>query len=476
MDHPRGLEGDLAQGSGAPIASGWKKSRGFLMRLLIEFSVAGNASVRAHARRSRAAVRRRGRARARHVRVAVRPARIGAAPLGPEPRRARRSREAIASRAAARSWSPSTAATCSASARAYIDLDSVRYGLRCWVEDLAVEPRAPLAGSGQGAAGCRQGLGARAGRHPPGARQRARANRRAPLLRARGAERGRAPVHAGYSEGRSARATTCYDIRADDQKEKTCVQRRRRGAMSPPRAASSRTIGFHLPAGLVPPDSREPATAAGLGRDARATRDSDCSSGRDARCTADRPADRRAGGSAPGAAAGAGHRRGASLIYRRLQLLEVRRAIVIAPVAARDRPHTCIAPERGIRRAVEASGPSASSPSDAGRRRPADRRRRRDRASSGSEPARQPGLGRAPRHLAIQVELDAGEPAHVDEPDRRGRVDQLRRAALGHPGQVTRIEEVRRPASIDSSRSMRRTRTLRASRPSLDEARPSRGA
>ena len=31
MDHPGGLEGDLARGSGASIARGWKKSRGFLM-------------------------------------------------------------------------------------------------------------------------------------------------------------------------------------------------------------------------------------------------------------------------------------------------------------------------------------------------------------------------------------------------------------------------------------------------------------
>ena len=71
---------------------------------------------------------------------------------------------------------------------AYLELCSVRFGPRCWVEDLAVSPAHPVTGSGEGAARCGQGLGARARGDAPRARQRGLPRGRPPLLRAGGSE------------------------------------------------------------------------------------------------------------------------------------------------------------------------------------------------------------------------------------------------------------------------------------------------
>ena len=69
---------------------------------------------------------------------------------------------------------------------AYLDLLSVRYGLRCWVEDLAVDPDRRSRGiGGELLAAAREWAAARR-RLAPRARQRRGARRRPPLLRARG--------------------------------------------------------------------------------------------------------------------------------------------------------------------------------------------------------------------------------------------------------------------------------------------------
>ncbi len=46
-------------------------------------------------------------------------------------------------------WWPSTGASCSGSARRTCDLNSVRFGPRCWVEDLAVSPEHRSQGVGK---------------------------------------------------------------------------------------------------------------------------------------------------------------------------------------------------------------------------------------------------------------------------------------------------------------------------------------
>ena len=75
-----------------------------------------------------------------------------------------------------------------------LDLRSLRFGLRAWVEDLAVDPERRSQGHRQAPARRGEGLGPRARRHPPRARLRRRAARRAPLLRARAPGLDRPPV------------------------------------------------------------------------------------------------------------------------------------------------------------------------------------------------------------------------------------------------------------------------------------------
>ncbi len=65
---------------------------------------------------------------------------------------------------------------------AYLDLHSVRFGHRVWVEDFAVHPDRRSVGDRQGPARRGQGVGARTGRDASGAGQRRGAQGCSPLL------------------------------------------------------------------------------------------------------------------------------------------------------------------------------------------------------------------------------------------------------------------------------------------------------
>ena len=82
------------------------------------------------------------------LRVAVRAAGRAAAAVGSRAARpagcARRSR-----RERRRCWSPTWTAPSSGICTVYLDLDSVRFGQRAWVEDLAVDPEHRSAGIGK---------------------------------------------------------------------------------------------------------------------------------------------------------------------------------------------------------------------------------------------------------------------------------------------------------------------------------------
>ena len=129
----------------------------------------------------------------------------GSVPPAWDPERARDAlTEAIESPSRAWSWSPSTAASCSGFATAYLELELGPLRAALLGRGPRRQPRAPLAGSRQGAARRGQGLGAGARRHAPRARQRRGAHRRPPLLRARGARLERAASTPGCSEALAA--------------------------------------------------------------------------------------------------------------------------------------------------------------------------------------------------------------------------------------------------------------------------------
>ena len=69
---------------------------------------------------------------------------------------------------------------------AYLDLNSVRFGPRCWVEDLAVSPEHRSQGVGKALLDAAKDWAQVRGATPPGAEQRRGADRRPPLLRAGG--------------------------------------------------------------------------------------------------------------------------------------------------------------------------------------------------------------------------------------------------------------------------------------------------
>ena len=79
----------------------------------------------------------------------------------------------------------------------YLDIHSVRFGYRCWVEDLAVDPELRSRGVGKAAPGGDPRLGARARSHAPGAGLRGHQSGCPPLLRARGRRRRLALVSLG---------------------------------------------------------------------------------------------------------------------------------------------------------------------------------------------------------------------------------------------------------------------------------------
>ena len=132
------------------------------------------------------------------LRVAVRPARARSRRSGTPSAPPRGSRAAIASDDAevlVADVDGAVVGICTV----YLDIESVRFGRRAWVEDLAVRPRPPLGGPRQGAARRRQGLGPRARRDAPGARLRPR---RAPTRTASTSASSRAGARSA-SAGRS---------------------------------------------------------------------------------------------------------------------------------------------------------------------------------------------------------------------------------------------------------------------------------
>src|SRR5215208_6091583 len=173
-----GLKGISRGGSGAPSASGWKKSRGFLMR--------GTLPTRTwlgspHGPDPRSASGR-GRAHPRHVRVALRAARIGAAALGS---RAGAGGDRWCDRGPGGGRAGRRAS--GRAARAVHRLPRHELGpLRRPLLDRGPggQPRASLAGGGEGPARSGQGVGPPEGRDAPRARQRRYPRGRPPLLRA----------------------------------------------------------------------------------------------------------------------------------------------------------------------------------------------------------------------------------------------------------------------------------------------------